>query len=297
MGKNERHFNVDFRFEIRSVVIGHEEEEEEEEEEESAMDHRKGLLFDVVEKLYTREEQDRWWKRNTEFAPLCVAKVTTGADHSVAISTDQRVWTCGSNSHGQLGHGPQVRNVSTFCLVEALVVEEGILTVSAGYAHSVAVGRDGGVFTWGLGLAGRLGHGSEEPEFFPRSVDELKGKSVIQVTSGGGHSAALTLNGMVYTFGYGVRGQLGHGKDVLTQWTPRLVEALCRCWVVKVTARATAPWCSPRTAGCYTSVRRCLEWRETMRTFLQRHHQGRRGRERRRQLSTWRQVPSALPRW
>ena len=92
------------------------------------------------------------------------------------------------------------------------------------------------MFTWGLGLAGRLGHGSEEPEFSPRSVDELKGKSVIQVTSGGGHSAALTLNGMVYTFGYGVRGQLGHGKDVITQWTPRLVEALCRCWVVKVTA-------------------------------------------------------------
>ena len=119
--KNERHFNVDFRFEIKSVVIGQEEEEES-----ATMDHRKGLLFDVVEKLYTREEQDRWWKRNTEFAPLCVAKVTTGADHSVAISTDQRVWTCGSNSHGQLGHGPQVRNVSTFRLVESLVAEEGI---------------------------------------------------------------------------------------------------------------------------------------------------------------------------
>ena len=45
-----------------------------------------------------------------------------------------------------------------------------VVCIAAGFSHSVAVTAGGGVFTWGCGTHGRLGHGSHSDEFLPRQV-------------------------------------------------------------------------------------------------------------------------------
>jgi len=46
----------------------------------------------------------------------------------------------------------------------------------------------------------------------PTLVSALLGKSVVHVVAGTSHSAAVTEEGALYTWGKGARGRLGHGK-------------------------------------------------------------------------------------
>ena len=70
----------------------------------------------------------------------------------------------------------------------------------------------------------RLGHGSTANEMRPRRVAGLlANQRVVQASAGGTHTAAVTSDGRLYTFGGGHT--LGHGS-VQIQLSPRLVEAL-----------------------------------------------------------------------
>ena len=48
-----------------------------------------------------------------------------------------------------------------------------VVCIAAGFSHSIAVTAGGGVFTWGCGTHGRLGHGSHSDEFLPRQVTHV----------------------------------------------------------------------------------------------------------------------------
>jgi hypothetical protein len=45
-----------------------------------------------------------------------------------------------------------------------------VVSIAAGFSHSIAVTASGAVFTWGCGTYGRLGHGSHCDEYTPRQV-------------------------------------------------------------------------------------------------------------------------------
>lgn len=85
--------------------------------------------------------------------------------------------------------------------------------------------EEGEVYTWGRGDDGRLGHGDNGWKFVPRLVEELRGKSIRQVTCGSYHTAAVTVSGDLYTWGGGMYGKLGHGNDT-GHSTPCLVDTL-----------------------------------------------------------------------
>lgn len=80
-------------------------------------------------------------------------------------------------------------------------------------------------FSWGEGKFGRLGHNNEANCYAPRLVESLIGKKPRQVSCGGFHSAVVTEDGRLYTFGGGEHGQLGHG-DRVNKLKPTLVQAL-----------------------------------------------------------------------
>ena len=44
-------------------------------------------------------------------------------------------------------------------------------------------------------------------------IEVLQGKDVIDIAAGGAHSAAITTNGELYTWGKGRYGRLGHGDS------------------------------------------------------------------------------------
>jgi E3 ubiquitin-protein ligase HERC2 len=81
--------------------------------------------------------------------------------------------------------------------------------VICGGHHSAALTASGRVFTWGFDDDGRLGHGQTGHQTLPRAVETLAGMEIVSIACGCWHSAALTSNGAVYTWGSCKSGQLG----------------------------------------------------------------------------------------
>ena len=112
-------------------------------------------------------------------------------------------------------------------------------SIAAGHNHSVICTAEGGVWTFGDGYFGQLGHGGDANEMVPRMVAGLVSVKVTQVAAGDGHTVICTAEGRGWTFGAGEYGQLGHGGNVggdVNGMMPRLVEGLVGVKVAQVAA-------------------------------------------------------------
>ena len=83
-------------------------------------------------------------------------------------------------------------------------------------AHSLLLTSTGRVLSFGTGQYGALGHGFSDgkqlPDYLrPKYIDALSNARCVCVSAGELHSAAVSVDGDVYTWGDGFCGQLGHG--------------------------------------------------------------------------------------
>ena len=92
-----------------------------------------------------------------------------------------------------------------------------ITNISCGYAHSLAVTNTKVVYSWGSGKYGCLGQKSTNVCYTPKLVEfDITGKAFEKITSiscGMYFSLALNEEGVVYSWGFGSSGRLGHGDD------------------------------------------------------------------------------------
>uniref|UniRef100_A0A8D1F9Y7 HECT domain-containing protein n=1 Tax=Sus scrofa TaxID=9823 RepID=A0A8D1F9Y7_PIG len=156
-----------------------------------------------------------------------IIQVSCGHYHSLALSEDGQVFSWGKNSDGQLGLGKEVPSQASPQRVRSL---EGIplAQVAAGGAHSFALSLPGTSFGWGSNRAGQLalsGNNVPAQAYKPRSVGALKNLGVIYISCGYEHTAVLTQDGKVFTFGDNSYGQLGHSPTAEKRG-PRLVERI-----------------------------------------------------------------------
>ena len=97
-----------------------------------------------------------------------------------------------------------------------------IIMLAAGVRHLIAVTEEGQCYSWGDGSLNRLGHGDTTPVQEPREISTLKSQRIISAAAGEEHSAAVTSEGLLYTWGSGSFGKLGHGEPT-DEPTPRRV--------------------------------------------------------------------------
>ena len=148
-----------------------------------------------------------------------------GHYHTLCITADGSLFSWGSNHSGQLGVGDtEVRRVPT--LVAGLQGKQ-VVHVAAGNHHTICSTVDDSVFTWGGGEGGKLGLGDDRSnKLVPTQVrGEVLNKAVVQVAAGDQHSACVTKDGSVYTWGGNDAGQLGVSDDH-NAVLPMLVRAL-----------------------------------------------------------------------
>ncbi|XLR48230.1 hypothetical protein HN51_032462 [Arachis hypogaea] len=85
------------------------------------------------------------------------------------------------------------------------------IAVTAGEAHTLLLTGDGSVYSWGRGMFGRLGHGSEKDELLPVQVKfqnpnggEADTPKIVAIASGAYHNLALADDGSVWSWGYNI---------------------------------------------------------------------------------------------
>ncbi|XP_006867837.1 PREDICTED: E3 ISG15--protein ligase HERC5 [Chrysochloris asiatica] len=153
-----------------------------------------------------------------------IIQIACGDHHSLALSKGGELFAWGQNLHGQLGVGRIVGSTSTPQIVTHLTGVP-LVQISAGEAHSMALSMSGNIYSWGKNDFGQLGLGHTDKTDSPSLVEELDNQEVEFLTCGGSHTALLTKNGQVFTFGAGNYGQLGH-NSVQNESRPRLVTEL-----------------------------------------------------------------------
>ncbi|XP_025146202.1 probable E3 ubiquitin-protein ligase HERC3 isoform X2 [Bubalus kerabau] len=171
-----------------------------------------------------------------------IVHVACGESHSLALSDQGQLFSWGAGSDGQLGlmtiedsvavprliqklNQQTILQVSCgnwHCLALAadrespchvkLLRTQKVVYISCGEEHTAVLTKSGGVFTFGAGSCGQLGHDSMNDEVNPRRVLELMGSEVTQIACGRQHTLAFVpSSGLIYAFGCGARGQLGTG--------------------------------------------------------------------------------------
>uniref|UniRef100_A0A671XSE4 HECT and RLD domain containing E3 ubiquitin protein ligase 4 n=1 Tax=Sparus aurata TaxID=8175 RepID=A0A671XSE4_SPAAU len=136
------------------------------------------------------------------------AQISAGGAHSFALTLSGAVFGWGRNKFGQLG----LNDTNDRCFPALLksLRSQRVIYISCGEDHTAALTKLRGVFTFGAGGYGQLGHYSTNHEINPRKVFELMGNVVAQISCGRQHTLAFTpSSGKMYSFGLGGNGQLG----------------------------------------------------------------------------------------
>jgi len=133
-----------------------------------------------------------------------VVHAAAGLLHSLAVTSDGAVYSCGASAFNELGHGSSLHE-SLWRRVDALA---GVRAagVAAGGLHSVVWTDDGRLFSFGRNDRGQLG--TQQPTFGRVAPVELPA-GVTAVACGQAHTLALSADGRVWTAGDNEMLQLG----------------------------------------------------------------------------------------
>nr|XP_055219958.1 E3 ubiquitin-protein ligase HERC2-like isoform X2 [Gorilla gorilla gorilla] len=123
----------------------------------------------------------------------------SGDAQTLAATENGQVWSWGDGDYGKLGRGGS-DGCKTPKLIEKLQ-DLDVVKVCCGSQFSIALMKSGQVYSWGKGDNQRLGHGTEEHICYPKLLEGLQGKKVIDVAAGSTHCLALTEDSEVHSWG------------------------------------------------------------------------------------------------
>ncbi|KAK9119442.1 hypothetical protein Scep_017535 [Stephania cephalantha] len=155
---------------------------------------------------------------------ITISRVAAGWNHSAFLSHSGAVFTCGDGSFGQLGHGDfqshsRPLQISSFG-------DKFAAHIACGMRHSLVLFRGGmrnsalacfslselgccSVYGFGSGKRGQLGVSKDKVRGLfnvPQLTLGLDGLDATAVFANGDHSAVLTVDGHLYTWGRGFNG-------------------------------------------------------------------------------------------
>jgi alpha-tubulin suppressor-like RCC1 family protein len=145
-----------------------------------------------------------------------VAVVGTGSRHTLLVDASGRLLACGWG----LATGHADAWGMTFLPSPVVAMAEvRVRSLAAGLSHSLALSRDGRVYSWGENRHGQLGHGDKRDRPLPALLEGLEG--VRAIASAVDHSLAVMQSGLVFSWGETPQGEAQDTQDALR---PRIVE-------------------------------------------------------------------------
>jgi alpha-tubulin suppressor-like RCC1 family protein len=142
-------------------------------------------------------------------------KIAAGANHSLGIDKNGRAWSWGLNTNGQLGLNALTSRRTPASVLGAV---KTFCEISGGSLHSLAIDKNGRVWSWGQNNTGQLGDNTINTRTTPVSL--LGGvKTFCRVTAGSQFSGGLDKNGRAWFWGLNGSGQLGD-NSITSRRTP-----------------------------------------------------------------------------
>jgi len=136
---------------------------------------------------------------------------SNGCESLTAVSSTGRLYTCGYNARGQLGHG-MTEIVSQPKLVRRLRSKR-VVKVACSYHHSLIATDEHEVFAFGRNDYGQLGIGDTIDRAKPQRLDSLGRKAVHSLACGQYHTIFSIQDRGVLACGKNDYGQLGIADD------------------------------------------------------------------------------------
>lgn len=151
---------------------------------------------------------------------------TPGSAHTAFLTDDGKVYAIGKGTYGQLGNEAFKDSVSTtgnrYTAVVAKNTEnealDNIRDIYTGESHTIAIAKDGSVYTWGNNANGELRSSQVQTGVNLARAYKVKDDSRIEdailVSAGNGYSIVVDETGFAYAWGLGTSGQLGNELGV-----------------------------------------------------------------------------------
>ena len=177
--------------------------------------------------------RERWAQRwNFHFSNKVVIGASTGTHHILFqvledfkpdIHNDRTgkfktLYCCGANNSGQLGLGTKAPSKVPQLIPKIYynAYKYEVEAIASGAKHNIAVTKEYGgttrrVWSWGAGMAGKLGHGDMLSMVSPKGLDTQFQFS--QVAAGSVSSAGITPDGQLYTWGSNYNGETGCNSE------------------------------------------------------------------------------------
>ena len=140
-----------------------------------------------------------------------------GFGHVLVLTDDGEVFGFGMNRHGQAG------SEFTPARAKITVIASGMVDIAAGSTHSLLLGADGTVHSFGSAGDGKLGRMEAEDTFVPLPVEFEQNVSISKVFAGCDHSIVVGSKGEAFAWGFGQHGAVGTGR-LETESVPRRVD-------------------------------------------------------------------------
>jgi alpha-tubulin suppressor-like RCC1 family protein len=163
-----------------------------------------------------------------------VSAVAAAGSHSLALTTDGRVYAWGNNANGQLGFDPANTNGGYSALPVLVQVLSDpadtnsplkaltdVKQIAAGGSSSYALENSGTkLWAWGYNGGGQLGvlptTGETEFKYRPVlvTIPVVAGVTILSISAGLDHVLACMSDGSVWAWGFNGSGQLGNNTTV-----------------------------------------------------------------------------------
>ncbi len=147
-----------------------------------------------------------------------IVQVTRGNQHTLALTSEGKVYAWGHNFDGQLGDNTTTDRLTPVAVdtsASSALFGKMVIAIAAGSMHSLALCSDGTLAAWGFNAQGELGDNSTTDRYVPVAVNTasgvsaLFGKAVVKISGQDLDSLALCSDGTVVGWGYNGFGQLG----------------------------------------------------------------------------------------
>jgi len=149
-----------------------------------------------------------------------VATVSTANETVMAITTDGVLWGWGWNIYGQLGDGRA--GITHFNNPTPVQIMDGVIAVSSGGLHTMAIRFDGSLWAWGSNEHAQLGDGTTTDRHSPVKIMD----NVVEVSAGSTHTIATREDGSLWAWGSNTEGQLGNGTTISSNVPIRIIDGI-----------------------------------------------------------------------